>query len=322
MSEFRVEWAPDSDPAQKTAVVLQNAQADFSQQGYEVATAIDGQKADTNNGWATAPKTGENRTAVFETRDNVGGSPGVLTCFLDQEFADGMHTIGRFRISITTAERPVRLDGLPKNITDILAVKVDQRNDQQKAELLAYYRGTDGELKKREQAAVEARKPRAIDPQLQTLRDALAEVSKPLPVDPKLAQLRHDVEAEHPTTAERAAYVCTGPGVGADQQPCVLVQSIEETDGRRDRQNKVVVKQSRSVLISDTVLSARIERNITMLVIPGQPGKDLCDRGVGITRRELLRVGGAGMLGMSLGADVPPAGPGGRKHVVGRTRLG
>ena len=39
-----------------------------------------------------------------------------------------------------------------------------------------------------------------------------------------------------------------------------------------------------------------------MLVIPGQPGKDLCDRGVGITRRELLRVGGAGMLGMSLGA--------------------
>lgn len=39
-----------------------------------------------------------------------------------------------------------------------------------------------------------------------------------------------------------------------------------------------------------------------MLVIPGQPGKDVCDRGVGISRRELLRVGGAGMLGMSLGA--------------------
>ncbi len=39
-----------------------------------------------------------------------------------------------------------------------------------------------------------------------------------------------------------------------------------------------------------------------MLVVPGQPGKDLCDRQLGVTRRDLLRVGGAGMLGLSLGS--------------------
>ena len=39
-----------------------------------------------------------------------------------------------------------------------------------------------------------------------------------------------------------------------------------------------------------------------MLIIPGQPGKDLCDRHLQISRRDLLRVGGAGMLGLSLGA--------------------
>ena len=39
-----------------------------------------------------------------------------------------------------------------------------------------------------------------------------------------------------------------------------------------------------------------------MFVIPGQPGKDVCDREVGVTRRDLLRVGGAGMLGLSLGS--------------------
>ena len=39
-----------------------------------------------------------------------------------------------------------------------------------------------------------------------------------------------------------------------------------------------------------------------MLVIPGQPGKDLCDRHLGVTRRDLLRVGGSGMLGLSLGS--------------------
>ena len=38
-----------------------------------------------------------------------------------------------------------------------------------------------------------------------------------------------------------------------------------------------------------------------MLVIPGQPGKDLCDRHLGVTRRDLLRVGGSAMLGLTLG---------------------
>jgi hypothetical protein len=39
-----------------------------------------------------------------------------------------------------------------------------------------------------------------------------------------------------------------------------------------------------------------------MLIVPGQPGKDLCDSHLGITRRTLLRVGGSGMLGMALGS--------------------
>lgn len=38
-----------------------------------------------------------------------------------------------------------------------------------------------------------------------------------------------------------------------------------------------------------------------MLVIPGQPGKDLCDRHLGVTRRAVLRAGGSGLLGLSLG---------------------
>lgn len=38
-----------------------------------------------------------------------------------------------------------------------------------------------------------------------------------------------------------------------------------------------------------------------MLIIPGQRGKDLCDRHLGLTRRDLLRVGGSGLLGLTLG---------------------
>jgi uncharacterized protein (DUF1501 family) len=39
-----------------------------------------------------------------------------------------------------------------------------------------------------------------------------------------------------------------------------------------------------------------------MLIIPGHPGKDLCDRHLRVSRRDLLRVGGAGMLGLTLGS--------------------
>jgi hypothetical protein len=39
-----------------------------------------------------------------------------------------------------------------------------------------------------------------------------------------------------------------------------------------------------------------------MIIVPGQPGKDLCDRHLGLTRRDVLRVGGSGLLGLSLGS--------------------
>jgi hypothetical protein len=40
---------------------------------------------------------------------------------------------------------------------------------------------------------------------------------------------------------------------------------------------------------------------MSMLCIPGQMGKDLCDRNLGVTRRDILRVGGSAFLGMTLG---------------------
>jgi len=39
-----------------------------------------------------------------------------------------------------------------------------------------------------------------------------------------------------------------------------------------------------------------------MIRIPGQPGRDLCDPHLGITRRDLLRVGGSALMGLTLGS--------------------
>ena len=38
-----------------------------------------------------------------------------------------------------------------------------------------------------------------------------------------------------------------------------------------------------------------------MIRLPGQLGKDLCDKQLGLTRRDVLRIGGSGMLGLTLG---------------------
>jgi len=192
LTEFRVEWAPEGEPDKKTPVALQNALADFSQSGYDIATAMDGKKAAAENGWAIHPQGGQNHTAVLETKDNTGSGPGLFTVWLDQDYQDGQHTLGRFRISVTTAPRPITLQGLPQNINDLLAVAADKRTEAQKAELLKFYRGQDSELKNREQALAAAKQPRPVDPKLQQLRDKLAEASKPVPIDAKLAQLRAD----------------------------------------------------------------------------------------------------------------------------------
>ncbi len=38
-----------------------------------------------------------------------------------------------------------------------------------------------------------------------------------------------------------------------------------------------------------------------LIRVPGRPGKDLCDSHLGMSRRDILRVGGSGILGVSLG---------------------
>src|SRR5438105_2358529 len=39
-----------------------------------------------------------------------------------------------------------------------------------------------------------------------------------------------------------------------------------------------------------------------MIIVPGRPGKDLCDPHLGMTRRDVLRVGGSGLFGLTLGS--------------------
>jgi hypothetical protein len=162
LSEFKVTAATRATPHNGQAVALQNADADFAQNGWPVAAAIDG---DAKTGWAVDPQYGKPHTAVFETKQDTGGDGGsTLTFVLEQNYGS-QHTIGRFRISATTSGRPVRVGGLPDPIAKLLAVPAEQRTQQQKDELAKYYRSIAPELKaSRDQLAALQKELAAIKP--------------------------------------------------------------------------------------------------------------------------------------------------------------
>ena len=205
LSEFQVfarsAGKPDEQPRQ---VALQNAQANFSQDGYAVATAIDGQAPASGNGWASSPQLGVTRLASFETKEDLKIAGGATLRFvLNQQYQDGTHSIGRFRISVTTEPRPLEF-GLAPEIADLVALPADQRSEEQKKNLLEYYRSKDSERAKLADALAAARQPRPVDPKLKQLQDALtfATNDKP-PADTHLEQLRRDVALSTKQLAEK-----------------------------------------------------------------------------------------------------------------------
>ena len=109
-----------TDLAFSTQVILQQPTATFSQSfvgDFSVARAINGTTAD-NLGWAiaTGPSTAiPSHTAAFETSVNVGHASGsIITFTLDHSFSGSfpLHTLGRFRLSITTDDRSQFANGL------------------------------------------------------------------------------------------------------------------------------------------------------------------------------------------------------------------
>lgn len=151
LNELRLSVAPKADATKVQAVGLQNASAEFSQEQWAVGGAIDGNEA---TGWATSPRFGQNNTATFETKEAIGAAGGsLLTLSLSQQFADGQHLLGKFRVSVTQSSRPFGASKLPADVLAALDVAKDQRNDQQKAVLTNYFKSIDGEYQTRVRTA-------------------------------------------------------------------------------------------------------------------------------------------------------------------------
>jgi len=149
--ELKVTIAPTSDPSQSAPVELANASADFSQDNYHVGGAIDGDDA---TGWAISPQFGKSHEALFETKTDVGHEGGsVLTITLSQQFPDGKHVLGKFRLSVTDGTWPLTRAKLPEAVAAAIAVPKDQRTAEQTATIATHYRTLDAEFERLTTAA-------------------------------------------------------------------------------------------------------------------------------------------------------------------------
>jgi hypothetical protein len=125
--------------AGEAPVALQNPSADFNQVydgvDWGVTKTLDG---DSKTGWAIYPAIGQSHFAIFETANDLTIGAGTpLTFILEQKWP--AHSIGKFRLSVTTSPRPVRVTAFPENIAKILATVAATRTDDQRIELAAYF---------------------------------------------------------------------------------------------------------------------------------------------------------------------------------------
>ena len=99
------------------------------------------------SGWAIDPQFGRNHAAAFEAEKPFGFERGTTLTFMLQFKNNTSHALGRPRLSITTATKPLELtgDGMSEQALAALRTPAEQRNAEQKAALLAWYRAIDSE---------------------------------------------------------------------------------------------------------------------------------------------------------------------------------
>ena len=143
LNEFNVATVPEgTSDNERTPVTLHSATADFSQKGWDVAGAIDG---DAKTGWAISPQFGKPHNATFLTDRPIGLDAGSTFVFtLDQHYG-GSRTIGRLRLSAMTGTPPPT--ALPEAIAAIIAQPVKARSAKQKKQLEDYFVDLDPAIK-------------------------------------------------------------------------------------------------------------------------------------------------------------------------------
>ena len=164
------------------------AKATFEQKGYPAAEAINRQRKESDDGWAIQKGTGRDQSIMIQLEKpyEIGEDGRNLQIHMDQRYANRDHTIGRFRVYVTTDPNPLAV-GLPADVVD--AVAAESRSDGQTATLIEYLKTSDPETRKAELAKDAAARKRPRDAQLVQLERLARLAAEPLPPNPQLVRL-------------------------------------------------------------------------------------------------------------------------------------
>jgi len=131
LSEVKILYGEGPKP-QSAVMKIKRATADFDQQGWTIAHAIDGQP---QTAWGIFPNVGKPHSAVFELEHPIANATGGTITIVLEQLHGGGHLIGRARLSVTNAPAPFKVNQIPDAIAAILAVAADKRSDDQRAAL-------------------------------------------------------------------------------------------------------------------------------------------------------------------------------------------
>jgi len=124
LSEFELEAVSIAEPQKKVKVKFASAQADYSQDNYNIAHTIDGKPG---TGWAVdGPTRNKDCTAWFYPDKPFGFPGGTELRFGLRHETIGSHGIGRPRLSISTSAGPQEAE-----IAGLVAVPREKRNAKQ-----------------------------------------------------------------------------------------------------------------------------------------------------------------------------------------------
>jgi len=133
------------------------AQASFSQQGWDVGGAIDG---NSSSGWAISPEVGKSHHAIFEVSGDVTiDQASELVVKFTHEFTDSTHNLGKFRLATTSSQRPLRLKSqLSNEIQAIVSKPKADRTEAEQKQLVDFYLANDARLTELQQRWEQAKK--------------------------------------------------------------------------------------------------------------------------------------------------------------------
>ena len=122
--------------AEPIRLKIRKATADWDQQGWTIAHAIDG---NLKTAWGIYPKVGESHFAVFELEKPQTLNPSDQIVVVLKQLHGGGHLIGRTKLSVTDAVgATASIEVLPTPVIAALKIQRDKRSEDQQIAIAAH----------------------------------------------------------------------------------------------------------------------------------------------------------------------------------------